>query len=233
MQDADIAAFRRLPLFASLSPAVIDRLLRTASLEDVPARTFLLRVGEIPETLCVLVDGLVQLLTPTEGDDEATILLLQPVTCFITAAVMRREKLLMSARTVRPSRVLRIEAQTVRDLFDEDRAFAHAIMDDLCRNYRNAVRELKNMRMLTGFQRLIAWILAMQAQSDTPAEISLPFDKALLAGRLGIAPETLSRDLARLAPLGVTVRGRKLRITQTHMLQEILSVDDLCAPSLP
>lgn len=232
MKETDFADLRALPLFAKLSPAAIETLLRSASLDEVPARALLMRVGEIPDTLCVLLDGLVQLLTPDDGD-EATIMVLQPVTCFITAAVMRNEMLLMSARTVRPSRILRIEAQSVRDLFESDRSFARAITEDLCQNYRNAVRELKNMRMRTGFQRLIAWILAMQAQSETPAEISLPFDKALLAGRLGIAPETLSRDLARLVPMGVTVRGRKLRITRTDKLQQLLSADELCAPSLP
>jgi CRP-like cAMP-binding protein len=109
MKETDFAGLRALPLFAKLSPAAMAMLSRSASLDEVPARALLMRVGEIPATLCVLLGGLVQLLTPDDGD-ETTIMVSQPVTCFITAAVMRDEKLLMSARTVRPSRILRIEA---------------------------------------------------------------------------------------------------------------------------
>lgn len=229
---AELEDIRKVPFFAGLNPATLQLIANDASLQSVPGKTLLFEAGGMPEFLYVLLDGLVQLLDRVGGED-VTILLLEPVTCFVTAAVLRDERLLTAARTVKPSRIVRIPTETARHLFSADPAFARAITADVCLNYRNAIRELKNMRMRTGFQRLVAWILAMQARSAVPSEVALPFNKALLAGRLGISPETLSRDLSRLAALGVTVQGRKLLIGDLDKLRQSVSCDDICDPSIP
>ncbi len=221
-----------LPFFVDLSEAARQALMESASLHDVPAGEVLLKVGELPDDLIILVDGLVQLMD-TVDEYDATILLLKPVTCFITAAVLRNEPILTTARTAKPSLIVRIPAPLVRTLFANDPSFTRALASDLSLNYRHAIRELKSMRMRTGFQRLVAWILAMLAKSPSPNEIQVPFNKALLASRLGISPETLSRDLARLAQHGVSVEGRVLRVTDTETLRKLVREDILSDPPLP
>ena len=47
------------------------------------------------------------------------------------------------------------------------------------------------------------------------SRISLPYDKALIAGRLGMQPESLSRAFARLKQIGV------------HVDQNTAMIDDL------
>lgn len=220
------------PLFANLSSEVLDRLQHETSIEQMPAKVTLLHEGRIPDSLYVLIDGLVQLFTGYDGH-EATILILRPTALFPTEAVLYNDVPLISARTVQPSRIARIGADAVRRLFRENRDFAEAITNDLASSCRNMLRELKNMRARTAFQRLVAWILAMQAQSSTPSEFNLPFDKSVLAARLGMAPETLSRDFARLTALGVTVHGRKLSISNPNKLRQFAGNDELCEPSLP
>jgi CRP/FNR family transcriptional activator FtrB len=95
------------------------------------------------------------------------------------------------------------------------------------------LRELKSVRARTTFQRLVAWILAMHGRANQPSEIEVPYDKSVLAGRLGMAPETLSRDLARLAALGVAVDGRRLTIKDPSVLRQLTTVDEVTRPSVP
>ena len=45
-----------------------------------------------------------------------------------------------------------------------------------------------------------------------PAAIALPYEKALIANRLGMQPESFSRALARLRDLGVTVERDNVHI---------------------
>lgn len=220
-----------LPLFKGLEKEALEPLLKGATLESVPPKTVLLREGEMPDSLYVLIEGLVQLYTVDSGR-ESTVLILRPVTCFITAAVVRNDVILTSARTVQTSRLLRLDAKAVRATIEQDGGFSKAIIEDLSLNYRNSVRELKNMRAKSAFERLIAWVLAMAAQSGS-SQIEIPYDKALLAARLGMAAETLSRDLARLADLGVSVRGRKLRIENLERLRAFTWTDEWHKPSLP
>lgn len=232
MDRSEFETVRSLPLFAELSPAGVEAVVAQASIVPFPAKSIVLYEGPNPDWLYVLLEGLVQLYTRSDKE-EATVLLLRPVTCFITAAVLRDEPLLTSARTIQAARILQLPAATTRRLYREEQGFARAIAEDLALNYRNSVRELKNMRARTGFQRLIAWILGMQAEAANPAELELPYDKGLLAARLGIAPETLSRDLARLGELGVVVQGRRLQISPDNRLRQFISADDLHTPSLP
>jgi CRP/FNR family transcriptional regulator, transcriptional activator FtrB len=232
IDQIDVEALRGFRPFAEFAPFEYEQIRHRAEIQMIPARTHLLKIGDVPEALYVLLDGLVQLVSTSQGSD-STVLLLRPPSFFVTAAVVQNDRLLTSARTLQPSRVLHIPAACVHALLAEKGAFTRAIIDDLCVQYRNTVRELTNLRTRNGFERLIAWIAAMQARSNTPCEIRLPFDKGVLAARLGISPETLSRDLARLGALGVTVEGRTLRIAETSELRQWASCDDLTEPSLP
>lgn len=230
--NGQLIKLAEIPLFAELSAAGRNMLLSDATFARVPSGEMILKAGELPDALIVLLDGLVELMDAVETF-EATILLLKPVTCFITAAVLRDEPLLTSARAAQPCTIVRVPARSVRDLVAQDAGFARAIAADLSLNYRNAIRELKNMRMRTAFQRLVAWILAMRELSSTPSEVRLPYNKALLAARLGMSPETLSRDLARLGGHGVAVQGRVLKISDAMRLRQLIHRDDLCDPPVP
>jgi hypothetical protein len=49
--------------------------------------------------------------------------------------------------------------------------------------------------------------------------ISLPYDKALIAGRLGMQPESLSRSFARLKAIGVTVEQNQAFVEDVERLR--------------
>jgi len=48
--------------------------------------------------------------------------------------------------------------------------------------------------------------------------LNLPYEKALIASRLGMQPESFSRALKRLKPIGVEVRGDDVTITDIRSL---------------
>jgi CRP/FNR family transcriptional activator FtrB len=148
-------------------------------------------------------------------------------------AVLRRTVVLTSARSVQPCLIGRMAADRVHRLIRNERQFADAIADGLASRLEDMLRELKNLRVRTSFQRLVAWILAMHMRADRSPEIEVPYDKSVLAARLGMAPETLSRDLARLAAWGVSIDGRRLTIKDPSVLRQLTEVDELTRPSVP
>jgi CRP/FNR family transcriptional activator FtrB len=124
-------------------------------------------------------------------------------------------------------------ADRAHRLIREERQLAEVITDGLAARLEDMLRELKNVRARTTFQRLAAWIVAMHIRADQQSEIEVPYDKSVLAGRLGMAPETLSRDLARLAQWGVAVDGRRLVIKDPGALHRLANVDEVTRPSVP
>jgi CRP-like cAMP-binding protein len=125
-----------------------------------------------------------------------------------------------------------VAAPAARQLLRECPDFAAAFVEELAAAHRATLRELKNFRTRSGFQRLVAWMVAMQEEAGI-GEVVLPCRKAVLADRLGIKPETLSRDLARLAGLGVSIQGRRFRIEDIAALRRLAAMDDHNGPCVP
>jgi hypothetical protein len=53
----------------------------------------------------------------------------------------------------------------------------------------------------------------------------LPYDKVLIAGRLGLKPESLSRAFAKLRPVGVEVRASHVVVHDVGKLRKIATGD--------
>ena len=58
-----------------------------------------------------------------------------------------------------------------------------------------------------------------------PAMIALPYDKILIAARLGLKPESLSRAFAKLKSLGVSVHASHVAIDDIAKLEQLASDD--------
>jgi len=219
MRDDDRKVIRALPLFRDMSEANFDVLMRAAFLQRFPQHVTLLREGELPDFLHVVVEGLVELFG-THDHHETTIDIIRPVTTFILAAVIRDAIYLKSARTLAPAQILMIPAQTVRDVFGRDAAFARAVVDELAERYRSLVRSLKNEKLRNSAERLANWILQTGSEQGNQRSVALPFDKRTLASRLGMTPENLSRNLSALSKYGVRSTGRDIKVDDPSALKQ-------------
>jgi CRP/FNR family transcriptional regulator, transcriptional activator FtrB len=223
-QDSDV--IRVLPLFREMSNIRFEELTHAAFLQRFPAHVVLIKEGELPDFLHVVIEGAVELFS-THGSRETTIDILNPVTTFILAAVVQDEVYLKSARTLTPARILMIPAEAVRNVFGQDAMFARAVVRELASRYRDVVRELKNQKLRTGVERLAGWILAADAAGGGTGTVSFAYDKRTLASLLGMTPENLSRNLATLATQCIASETREIRITDREKLAEIAGPDPL------
>jgi CRP/FNR family transcriptional activator FtrB len=211
VRQSELKFIRALPLFCDMSDANFEELARPAWLQRFPQHMTLITEGDMPEFLHIVVDGSVEMFGTHDGH-ETTIDIIRPVTTILLAAVIRDAVYLKSARTLAPAQILVIPAQTVRDVFGRDAAFARAIVNELAERYRGVVRALKNEKLRNSAERLANWILQADAEQGHQRCIELAFDKRKLASSLGMTPENLSRNLALLAKYGVKSSGRDIMI---------------------
>jgi CRP/FNR family transcriptional activator FtrB len=226
MRPSDLELVRDLALFRDMAPAHFDALVAAAFLQKFPQHVTLLREGEAPDFLHVIVEGSVELFAGS-GGRETTVEIIRPVATLILAAVIRDEVYLKSARTLMPSQILMIPAEAVRDVFSRDASFARAIVAELALRYRDVVRALKDHKLRTSAERLANWILETDREQGGSGRVVLPHDKRTLASRLGMTPENLSRSLANLAAHGVAGSGREIVITDRTALQDWAKPDPL------
>ena len=222
MRPADIDHVQTLPLFRGMDPARFDELVAGAMLQRFPAHVELIREGDRPDFLHVVVEGLVELYSERDKD-ELGFSLLRPYSTFILAAVARDALYLNSARTLSVARVLMIPAETVRAAIEADSAFARAIVLELATAYRRVLKELKDRKFRPTIERLANWLLREMEPGGAGGRLRLPFDKRKLAS----TPENLSRTFSALGAHGVEAHGREIAILDTARLTEIAKPDPL------
>jgi CRP/FNR family transcriptional activator FtrB len=215
--QSDWDAARAIPLFAQVSEPNFRALRDATIVHRLPKNACLAKEGERPRFLHLLVDGSVEVFGCHNGQS-ATIDVKEPVSAITLAAVLRNSLALKSARTLSAARVLATPAEVVREAFRRDAAFARAAAEELADSYADTVRLLMNEKLRTSTERLAAWILCTcAAEGNTSFE--LKFNKRILASRLGMAPENLSRNLGILERHGVRTDGRDIVIENLQSLQ--------------
>ena len=217
---------RPLPLFKDVAPAQFDDLIGAAFLQRFPQGVVLINEGDMPDFLHVVVEGAVELFA-RHGRHETVLDIIEPVSTFILAAVVRDEVYLKSARTIATAQVLMIPAATVRKVFDTDAAFARAIVAELALRYRGVVRALKNEKLCTSIERLANWILEEDARQGHTHVVVLRIDIRTLASYLGMTAENFSRNLGQLARHGVRNSGQRLVIEDPMALQRFARANEL------
>ena len=217
MRQSDLQDARGLRLFQSMSEKSFETMMQAAFDQSFPAHVELLREGEAPDFLYVVVDGCVELYARS-NERESTTAMVQPVNAFILAAVLRDAVALMSARTLQRSRMLMIPAASIRQAVDDDAAFARAVVIELADTYRSVIKEHKSLKLRTAVERLANRLLCFDRDQGGGGRIELPYDKRTLASLLAMTPENLSRAFNTLGPYGVKVRGATILITDRQAL---------------
>jgi CRP/FNR family transcriptional activator FtrB len=214
---SDWDAVRGAALFAAMSETNFRALRDAAVVNRLSKGAPIARSGE--RVLHVLAEGTVELYGSHDGQS-ATIDVKEPVSALNLAAILRSASPVEQLRTVSPARILAIPAETVRDIFRRDPNFALAVAGELAEGYRDVMRLLMNEKLRTSVERLAAWIITSCRIDGNRASVELKFNKRILASRLGMAPENLSRNLALLERYGVRNAGRDIMVDDLRLLQD-------------
>ncbi|HLI13958.1 MAG TPA: cyclic nucleotide-binding domain-containing protein [Alphaproteobacteria bacterium] len=227
MQQEDFDQLRTVPLFTGLSEETLQELTTGAFLQRFPSQTILFRQGDLPDFLHILLDGSVQM-TGTSSDARETVVeIVEPVDTFMPAAVLTNTPYLVSAKIIHPARILMLPAPRLREQLARDVRLSLCMLGSLSRQYRDMLRQVKDLKLRTSTQRLGCYLMALAEGNGANGSVELPHDKRLIAARLGMTPESLSRAFSSLRKIGVEVRGHHVRLTDPERLRQHCMPDRL------
>ena len=218
MRPGERPEIANLPLFSEMQEAQRERIFSGSFLQVFPPQLTLFELGQHPDFLHVLVDGLVELSAHSAGRD-TTMRIVEPVTSFILAAVVTDQPYLMSARTLAPSRILLVPAALISELVKDDPALMQATMRELAQAYRDMVRALTDMKLRQSAERLGNLILQHERRQGRTGKLQLKAEKRLLASLLGMTPENLSRAFGVLSGHGISVSAAQITVTDRAALE--------------
>ncbi|MBX9634836.1 MAG: helix-turn-helix domain-containing protein, partial [Magnetospirillum sp.] len=87
---------------------------------------------------------------------------------------------------------------------------------------RGQIKEITELKLQSTTERLASYLATLAGDVTGHAVVRLPFEKRLLAERLGMEPATLSRAFAKLREVGVeTGRGDRVEIADVAELRRM------------
>ncbi len=226
MRPADVALLRQTAVFRDLRPEAVEHITRGCFVQGLPKGAVLFSEGDKPEFCHVILTGRVGLFTGVGAGRDVAVEFFGPGDIFIAPAVILDVPYLMSAKLAMDSRILMVPAETFRRHLRQQPDFAFTYLQQLSQHWRLLVEQIKDLKLKSAPQRVAAYLIDGSKQKTGPATINLREERKLLAGRLGMTPESLSRSLARLRPLGVTSRGRQVLISDIDQLRQFCNTRD-------
>jgi CRP-like cAMP-binding protein len=221
LSNRDRAVLMKAPFLAGLGSGALIRLMSTMTISTLPARKFVTREGENADAFYCVLSGYVRLFRLSREGREADIMVCAPGETFAECLLFSDNIYRCNAQTAEPATLARFDMQAVRDLAQQDPEIAKALISAVSRHLLGTMDCIANDRLFTAPQRVANYILSRCPTDGSSASIRLPFQKSLLAGMLGLAPEALSRAFSSLRRVGVTVRGRIIQVGDVQALRNI------------
>lgn len=219
------------PLFERLNLSLRKQIEAICELVTADEGDVLSVQGSMPEYLHILLEGQVALTSTAADGTTAVVEVVHPVSHFVLASVLAELPYLMTVRAVTRSRLLAIDASGLLGLVRRDPTLANTLLRSVSREFRTMVRQVRDLKLRTATQRLGCYLLARVKDGEaTQADFRLPFDKGLLAARLGCRQENLSRAFAALRAYGVETHGSRVILHDIPRLKALAVPDDLSDP---
>lgn len=229
LDRSDLATAREAVLFASLPEELSHSILQRATTKSVRRGETIFLQGELAQNLYVVLDGWIKLFRITPTGAEAVVGVFTKGGSFGEAVALSGDSYPVSAEAVTDGRLLNVRASILATLMQERPEIALAILSSTFRHLHGLVAQIEQLKAHTGAQRVAEFLLELCNCEEGTCQITLPYDKSLIAGRLGMQPPSLSRAFNRLETLGVTIDHNQALIADVNALRNYM-LEDRSAP---
>lgn len=225
----DWTTVRACALFRGVPDKTVRDLISGRAPVTLSKGQILFHQGDPADAFFVILEGWMKLYRVGGDGREIIIHVSQAGETFAEAAMFMEKAYPVHAEAATPARLQRVSARAVRECIAANPGFAFAMLGAMSLRLRGLVNEIENLKRRAAAELVADFLLQLLSPGETDhCTLVLPFEKALIAARLGIKPESFSRALARLKELGVEVNGADVTIASRAALAKFL---DQSAPS--
>jgi CRP/FNR family transcriptional regulator, dissimilatory nitrate respiration regulator len=210
-----------LPLFQGLTAAELQRLAAGSSRRPLRRGEALFRQGDRPTGFYLVVFGRIALQARSAGGRQRVADIIGAGRSFGEAIMFLDKPYIVTAAALTDALVLHVSKEAVLAALDRDPRLARRIIALLSAKLHDALRDLDMYAHGSATRRFVAWLLRLAAADSGTATIVLPSAKKVIASKLNISAEHLSRLLGELSREGLLeVRGRTIAIADVGRLDE-------------
>jgi CRP/FNR family transcriptional regulator, dissimilatory nitrate respiration regulator len=207
-------------LFSMLDDQQLDQIAAHTCVLPVSQNNFVVKQGDAPNGTYWIVSGQVKIVLQSKKGSEKTLEILGQSTCFGLGEMLLQQPHLAFVKTTTDALLLHIDRDAMLQAAKVNFGFARELMTCVGRQFYGLVRDIESYSQ-TAKQRLIGYLLR-QSQREASDDIELVANKSLIASRLSLTPETLSRLFHDLAQEDmISIAGRRIRLLDVKKMSLI------------
>lgn len=206
-------------LLASAPTDIVDALLERAVVSKFAHGTTVFSQGDRADAIFVVLDGWVKLYRIAPSGTEAVVGVFTQGHSFGEAVALRRVTYPVFAEAVTDCTLLRLDARELLRHLNDNPQVAISMLTATYAHLHNLVAQVEQLKAQTGPQRVADFLLELTKSPFGSCSVQLPYDKVLIAGRLGMKPESLSRAFSKLREHGVRIQQNSAEIDDVESLR--------------
>lgn len=209
------ALLMQVPLFSGLSEPDLNNVARFTRERTLEKGELLFQRGDAAHGFFFVVSGQIKLGVSSAAGNEKVIEIVGPMQTFGEAVMLMSRPYPVFAEALVPTTLLNISQSVVSELIDQDPKFARRLLAGMAVRLHSMVKDVEVYSLRSSTQRVIGYLL-QQTDDDLDAgsaAIQLPTSKQVIASRLNLTPETLSRIFHDLSDAGlIKVQGKTITL---------------------
>src|SRR5262249_13472878 len=217
----DLQIISRIAVFRGLKPETVEHIISPATAVNLGPHETLFRQGDPATAFFIMIDGWVKLYRVTLAGDATVIHTLTKGDSFAEAVASTGARYPATAEAVSDARIVRIPADHIVRCIRESPDIALAMIASTSQHLHHLVQQVEQLKAQSGVQRVAEFLASLAPLDHGSCVIALPYDKVLIAARLGIKPESLSRAFAKLRSIGVTVHASHVAVSDVAKLRQL------------
>jgi len=222
MRLSDPETLRRCSLFAGLADADLTQLADASRICEFPRGHLIFQRGDPADCIFLVLEGWLTVYRDTPDGERTVLLMARRGETVAEAAALNFGRFPASAEAATDCRIVQIPARVFTDVIRKDPDAALRVIGGLSARLHLLVGELERLHVKGASQRVGCFLIELIPEATGGGTtVQLPFDKSLVAARLAMTPESLSRALAKLKEVGVeSTRGPDVHIHDVQRLRD-------------
>jgi CRP/FNR family transcriptional regulator, dissimilatory nitrate respiration regulator len=210
------------PLFGGLSDEEFAQVSSAVREVEIERGKVLFSRGDPAQLFYIVVEGWVKVFRTTVAGEEAVIGIFTRGQSFAEIAALARDVYPASAEAVTDVRLVAVPVERIVSAISRDPNVALTMIGSICRHMHLLVDEIEQAKGLSGIQRVAGFLVKQSPVEKGACAIRLPYEKTLIASKLGMKAESLSRVFQRLRGYGVTIHGDMAAIDDVEKLRDVI-----------
>ncbi|MDV7270907.1 Crp/Fnr family transcriptional regulator [Thioclava sp. A2] len=221
---------RKSLLLAGLPEDAAKAILERARVRETERGATVFLQGERAAAVYIVIEGWVKLYRIAPNGAEAVVGVFTKGHSFGEAVAFTHDAYPVSAECATDCTLIRIETDAILRMVRDKPEFALSLLSATFAHLHRLVAQIEQLKAQTGAQRVAEFLLELVPDDASgKVEVKLPYDKVLIAGRLGMKPESLSRAFAKLREHGVKVKQNHAVIEHLESLRDYAEEDPATA----